>query len=370
MMRMRMKLLYITFIDMDAPAKTGSAVRPKKMLAAFEALGADVTLLSGKNNNRPLRKAQARRFMAEIQQGSYDCCYIEPPSGPMFCNDDVKLIKKIHEADIPMGLFYRDAYWKYPEYYLTKDSRLSDKLKHRVIRVMQQRQWRVFADCCKVVYFPSQMMADGFACDNADILPPGSFDPHVESGDLQQPLRFIFVGGAAKNHGTFLTLDAFEQVNGNGVKCTLTYVCPKDQWEGLGLTARAQEDAAWLKVAHASGDDELAKHYAQADVAILAAPRTPYRDFAVPIKVFEYLSYLKPMLVTNCTETARIVSDNGIGWVVEDDCGAIAEKIAWLADNPEEIKVIKGAMQVARDNNLWEKRAEKVLLDLTGENAR
>ena len=76
------------------------------------------------------------------------------------------------------------------------------------------------------------------------------------------------------------------------------------------------------------------------------------------------------MLVTNCTETARIVSDNGIGWVVEDDCGAIAEKIAWLADNPEEIKVIKGAMQVARDNNLWEKRAEKVLLDLTGENAR
>lgn len=362
-----MKLLYITFIDIASPAKTGSAVRPKKMLEAFKALGHDVTLLSGPNNNRRLRKAQAKRIEHGLRQGQFDCCYIEPPSGPMFCKEDVRLIKRIHDSSIPIGLFYRDAYWKHPEYYLTKQSKISDKLKHYVIREMQQRQWVVFRDCCKAIYFPSWRMAEEFDCKNADILPPGSFRAQVEINVPRQPLRFIFVGGAAKNHGTFLTFDAFERVNANSVKCLLTYVCPKDQWDSLGLEERARWDSSWLTIAHASGDENLKRYYDQADIALLVAPRTPYRDFAAPIKIYEYMSYLKPMLVTNCIETARIVKENGVGWVVEDECDAVAQYLLWLVDHPEEIMSVQSHMKVARDKSLWERRAEKVVMDLVGE---
>lgn len=33
-----------------------------------------------------------------------------------------------------------------------------------------------------------------------------------------------------------------------------------------------------------------------------------YRDFAVLVKIFEYMSYLRPMLVTDGVETARLVN--------------------------------------------------------------
>ena len=51
-----MKLLYITFIDMNDAPSTGSSVRPLKMLEAFEALGVEVVTVSGMNNNLKARK--------------------------------------------------------------------------------------------------------------------------------------------------------------------------------------------------------------------------------------------------------------------------------------------------------------------------
>ena len=119
-----------------------------------------------------------------------------------------------------------------------------------------------------------------------------------------------------------------------------------------------------LEVVHTSGDENLKPYYEKADVALLTAPRTFYRDFAIPIKIFEYMSYLKPVLVTNCTETARIVNENNTGWVTEDTVDAVAEKIMYLCSNPDEVMKVKESMKQARQNNLWRSRAEKVILDL------
>ena len=105
-------------------------------------------------------------------------------------------------------------------------------------------------------------------------------------------------------------------------------------------------------------------YYEKADVALLTAPKTFYRDFAVPIKIFEYLSYLKPVLVTDCTETAKIIRDNQIGWIVKDDPDCIANKIQELCSYPDEIYGVKEHMKTARSNNLWSSRAEKVIKDL------
>ena len=358
-----MRLLYITFIDLKDLPTSGSSVRPQKMKRAFEETGVEIFIIDGANNNLSVRKDAVGKVKEMLKTWKPDACYIEPPSGPMFYYGDVSLIKLLHKKGIPISIFYRDAYWKYPDYWQGKKQTAVEKIKHIIVRWMQIHQWNVFKNNIDIIYFPSMTMAKEFDCPYKDALPPGGFVPDAKDKNvLSNPLQFIFVGGAARNHGTFLTIEAFEKVNKDGVKAKVCYICPEEQWKGLGIDkARYKE---WLEVVHTSGDENLKPYYEKADVALLTAPRTFYRDFAIPIKIFEYMSYLKPVLVTNCTETARIVNENNTGWVTEDTVDAVAEKIMYLCNNPDEVKKVKEGMKHARQNNLWRSRAEKVILDL------
>lgn len=362
-----MKLLYITFISLDITPTSGSSVRPQKMRQAFDETGHEVVTIDGMNNNLPARRNAVRKIKELLKTWTPDVCYIEPPSGPMFYYGDVALIKQLHKNGIPIAIFYRDAYWKYPDYAQERKQSLVDKLKNFLIRKMQLHQWNVFKDNIDIIYFPSMTMAKEFDCPNKDDLPPGGFIPDAkEKNELSDPLQFIFVGGAAKNYGTFLTIEAFEKANQDGIKAKLFYICPEEQWNDLGIDKEKYKD--WLEVIHTSGDENLKPFYERADVALLTAPRTFYRDFAVPIKIFEYMSYLKPILVTNCTETARIVEKNNAGWIIEDKVEAVAERIKDLCNNPNEVIKVRAGMENARHNNLWRSRAEKVISDLNTKN--
>lgn len=357
------KLLYLTYISMDKTPTSGSSVRPQKMKEAFDSLGIDVRTFGGINNNRSLRKQVVADVKELLRTWQPDACYIEPPSGPMFYYGDVKLIKLLHKKGIPISIFYRDAYWKYPEYSAERKLSTAEILKRFVIKRMQIYQWNVFRKNIDLIYFPSVTMAKEFECPHKDTLPPGGFVADmIEKRELSSPLQFIFVGGAAKNHGTFLTIEAFEKVREKGIKAKVFYICPEAQWNGLGINTEKYKE--WLEVIHTSGDENLRTYYEKADVALLTAPKSFYRDFAVPIKIFEYMSYLKPVLVTNCTETARIVEENHTGWVVQDSIDAVAEKIMYLAGHPNEILKVCGHMEEARANNLWISRSKKVLRDL------
>lgn len=357
------KLLYLTYIPLEDTPKSGSSVRPQKMKEALESLDIEVRTFGGINNNIPLRKNTVTEIKELLKTWQPDACYIEPPSGPMFYCGDVELIKALHRMKIPLSIFYRDAYWKYPEYSAEKKLSISEKLKRFVIKRMQMYQWHVLKNNIDLIYFPSMTMAKEFDCPHKDVLPPGGFVTDAkEKSELSSPLQFIFVGGAARNHGTFLTIDAFEKLNKSGVKGRVFYICPETQWNVLGIDKEQYKD--WLEVIHTSGDANLKPYYEKADAALLTAPRTFYRDFAVPVKIFEYISYLKPILVTNCTETARVVKENSAGWVTEDDAERVANKLEELCDHPEEILKVREHMNVARSNNLWLCRAEKVVQDL------
>ena len=97
----------------------------------------------------------------------------------------------------------------------------------------------------------------------------------------------------------------------------------------------------------------------------MIAPRSFYRDFAVPIKIFEYISYLKPILVTDCTETAKIIDENQAGWITNDSVESVVFKLEYLCSHPEEIISIKEHMEEVRNNNLWISRADRVVRELS-----
>lgn len=359
------KLLYLTYIPMGDLPVSGSSVRPQKMKEALESLGIQVKTFGGANNDLALRKKTVAEIRALLREWKPDACYIEPPSGPLFYYGDVLLIRQLRRMGVPLSIFYRDAYWKYPEFSAEKKLSAPERFKRFVIKQMQVSQWNTIKKNIDLIYFPSMSMAKEFDCPRKDALPPGSFLPNAkEKTELSDPLRFIFIGGASRNYGTYLTLEAFEILNRSSLRAKLTYVCPENQWASLGIDI--EKYRAWLDVIHTSGDDNLRSLYENADVALLTAPKTFYRDFAVPIKIFEYISYLKPILVTDCTETAKIVRENRVGWVTKDDADSVAEKLDELCSHPEEILEIRSRMEAARRENLWSSRAGKVIRDLDG----
>ncbi len=360
-------LLYITFVDLDGNVSTGSSVRPRKMLEAFEEIGLKIKVLSGIKTNRSKRRKNIEEILRWLDENRPRFCYVEPPSGPFYDRKDLLLLKKLHRQKVPIGLFYRDAYWMFPEYGADgKKICFSEKIKLEVIKWMQRRDLHVFKRTCDHVFFPSNGMAAYFDFSSQSALPPGcvirnDIDWGQKEKVKKNTLTFIFVGGAARNYGTFLTMEAFEKANQNGIIAKLIYVCPKDQWSRIKNEAYKEEYAKWLSIFHASGDQELAPLYEKADLALLTAPNTKYRSFAVPIKIYEYISYGKPILVTNCHETEKAVLENQVGWSVPDNVLSICSKIIFLYKHQEEILEKKKRCREACICNSWVRRAEAVV---------
>ena len=149
-------VLFVMFKDVAAVPDSGSSVRPLKMLQAFKNIGCKVTLLEGLQNDVARRHKNVRRIIDGLKEGKrYDCCYVEPPSGPLFCPTDLTLLKELKRREIPVGLFYRDAYHLFPQNFSQEG-----RLKEAVIRHMAHRDFKTFSRTCEVAYVPSRSFGE------------------------------------------------------------------------------------------------------------------------------------------------------------------------------------------------------------------
>ncbi len=362
-------LLYIAFVDLKGEVNSGSGVRPQKMAHAFERLGLRTKILDGWPNDRAKRRASCRSLLSWLETHTVGCCYIEPPTGPLFVREDRMILKKIREKKIPTGIFYRDLFWKFPQKFYGVHA-----LKVQVIRALQKRDLRLFRQTMDLFFFPSERAAEA-----ADFgvpwkaLPPGT-DDSPNGAAMQDPsflqnerqrfqqkgaLHAFYVGGILGDYGLDLLLDSMTFLNRQETKLTLTVVCRPAEWEKFQEIYPIEEQP-WLRVVHAQGA-ELEPLYEEADLAFIPFHQTEYMDFSVPIKLMEYISHLKPMVVTNCAATASFVQTNEIGWVAEDNPRAIMEQLEWILAHREDIVRKEQNLLVCRAENTWEKRAEEAL---------
>ena len=360
-------LLYITFIDINEPAKSGSSLRPKKMLEAFEQMQLKIKVLQGANNKRAQRRRNVKEILKWLDSNKPRMCYVEPPSGPFFCSIDLKLLKKLKKMDVPIGLFYRDAYWKYPKIY--ENINIIKKIKLIIIKQMQLRDLRVFESTCKYIYFPSYKMSELIDIDcNIEVLPPAcDVRKNNIAGDIKRlkeskEFTYFYVGAASNSYGVDMLLKCFDNVNAEKIIARLIIVCPKEQWETT-FAARYKTKPCWLNVEHLNSE-MLCELYKKVDICVIPRPKNEYNDFAVPIKLYEYMSYAKPILATNCTETQRIIQSYDIGWITCDTVDGLEKEILRLYDNYAEIIEKKNNCIDAVKDNMWQKRAEKVVKTL------
>lgn len=366
-MEQKVDILYITYINVNEVGGSGSSVRPQKMKKAFEELGLNLKILSGQKNQIRKRHKNLKEILSWLDYNRPEICYIEPSSGPIYDLLDIILMQKLHRMNVPIGLFYRDAYWMFPEYASEgKKLKIKEKIKNFIIKRMSKRDIRIIKKTCDCVFMTSVTFSRYFSFKNMELLPPGcEIQNHVNYNDKifieKKKLTYIFVGGASKNHGTFLTLKSFEKANKNHIIAKLIFVCPEHQWKKVKNSVYKKDYDRWLKIYHTCGDKNLQDLYNKADIAILTAPNTEYRNFAVPVKIYEYISYNKPILVTDCYETEKVILDNEIGWSVHDNISDVSNKLIYLWKNQKEVyKKRLNCKQVCVDNS-WINRAKKVV---------
>lgn len=349
---------------LNPSATSASGIRPVRMRKAFESLGYRVSEVSGPAAQRRRQIAALRK---EIREGAtFDLLYSEASTMPTAITEthhlpthpflDLAFLRFARRRGIPVGVFYRDIYWQFEEY-----SRSVNPVVALGTRFLYRSDLRAYRSAVDRIFLPSMKMAEYLPSENAaqsTALPPGAeiVDGTPPAGDL----TVLFVGGL----GAYYRMQ--EAVLGvelsEGAKLT---VCTRaDQWQ-----ASAEDYEAVLgnatTVVHRSGA-ELEELYANSHIGSLFMEPIEYREFAAPMKLYEYLGHGKPVIATEGTLAGEFVRENGIGWVLPYRAEALTELLNRLQRHPDELAAVSARVREVRLDHTWEARARQAAQALTG----
>jgi glycosyltransferase involved in cell wall biosynthesis len=350
-----MRILFYTFIDFGN-FESGSSVRPQKMYAAFKELGLDIILLQTQQNKRRERRLAVAEMNQWLDENTVDFCYVESPSGVILNRCDRMLLKRIKKMGIRIAVFYRDAYFLLP-----KSARSSvNPLKNLSIDFLCRMDIILYNKIADIMYFPSVSMAQLFNFKIKDLLPPACNESNsiiTSNGN-----HCIYVGGLSDQYGLVTLLAAFDLLNLNASPVYyLTIVCRKEEQHYIPDEYCKKN---WISIHNVSGRD-LHELYQSASIALFPKKRSKYNDFAIAVKLYEYMSNGLPIVTTNCIEVARVVSENNIGIVTEDNPEAFAKGIRdLLSDRERYLNIVENVRHAVTSGNLWIHRAKKVLIDM------
>jgi hypothetical protein len=345
--RDRPRLLLLAMYPLDAGlAESGPTVRIANMRAALERL-VNLDVVSGP---RGARATALARYAASGRMKGLDGIYVESSTalpGPA----DIAFLRAARRRGIPVLTYIRDAYQLFPEYWsaTTPRARLGRRLFLPALRQL--------AGASSRLAFPSQGLADTLSLGReAIILPPGA--PEPVAVERRADAGSLLVVGSLRHAvlGADLLLDAARLARDAGHAVELIAVCrPGDE---------PPSAPPWVRIERASGPGI---HALLPGVLATVIPRrrSTYNDFAVPVKLMDYLSYGRPLLVTECTETARIVREAGCGLVVADTPTALAGGFAELAGASASVldRWSTAAHEAARAHS-WTTRAGQVVAAL------
>jgi glycosyltransferase involved in cell wall biosynthesis len=135
---------------------------------------------------------------------------------------------------------------------------------------------------------------------------------------------------------------------------------------GLDVVTRPGDEPpgplpGWLRI-HRGSAAEIHALLPDVMATVIPRPRSAYNDLALPVKLYEYLSYGRPLLVTDCTEQARVVADAGAGIVTPDEPTAMADAIGRMAGaGRAQLDEWSMRAHVAARAASWERRAAHIV---------
>ena len=115
-----------------------------------------------------------------------------------------------------------------------------------------------------------------------------------------------------------------------------------------------------VTVSEAHGEG-LVPLYQQADLALAVRADSEYLAFAMPVKIFEAISFGVPLVVSaGLRVVADLVEREKLGWVIRNP-DEFAQLVGRLAKHPQELQQARRRVLEARERHTWEARAREVV---------
>ena len=349
-----------------------SMLRPLAMPRAFADLGYRVMNVTGYAAQRRRAMTRVRAALAAgariefvySENATIPNALTEPRHLPVHPLLDAAFFRHCRRSGVPVGVFYRDVYWRFPRFREGINPVLEAGLQ-----AAYRSELMAFERVGLHLFLPSQAMARHVPHVDPvrmSALPPGAPDVAAtrrdsdgwdDGGDEDgKELELLFVGVLQDNYRLDACLRAVSATPGTRVTLCVrqeTWETSRDHYAPLLPAGRAQ-------VVHRSGA-ELEPLYRRADLGVLFTEPNPYWDFAVPYKLYEYLAHELPVIAVRGTQTGRLVEEMGIGWVLSYDAGALSDLLRHLREAPEEIEAVRRRMREVLPDQTWQARARTVV---------
>ncbi|MBS4206755.1 glycosyltransferase [Bacillus sp. FJAT-50079] len=363
---MKKIIVYYPFPLKDG--SSGSGVRPIKLLEAFSEFARRSNLecieIFGTSKER---KEKLKRLYQMVNPKDILFCYMENQTIPIWLSDpshipmrpllDYQFMRYLKKNHIPLGIFYRDIYWKFTDMYKVKN-----KLVTKIMISLFHYEFKMFEHFAKKIFLPSIEMNKylKLSQDKVDISPPGGVDKvNMLKLNHDQNVTAIYVGGIHPRYGIYEVLEALSNLNESKTLIELILVCRKNELQENLYLMTPFLKRPWLKIHHEHGE-KLDALYGKADFGIVTLQKNVYNDFAVPVKLFEYMSYGLPVVSSNCTALQSIVKKDKIGYVTEDNVTSIEQGLMEIMNDKMRELYRENVIHVLHSKHLWLKRVESI----------
>jgi hypothetical protein len=300
------------------------------------------------------RRGDLLRYAFTGRLRRLDAIYVEN-SSTLPSEIDLLFLALARVLGIRVVTYVRDAQYLFEEYYA------ATSVKRRLARALFPPAIRLLRHISSVTGYPSIGLARavGDRSPAPLLLPPGSPDP-IDVPRRPEAHSLLFVGGMRHPvHGLDLLIGAVELVRRQGHEVDV--ICFSRPGE-----EPPEPRPSWLHVER-GGLPEIQSSLPEVVATIQPRHRSPYNDLAVPIKVMEYLSYGRPMIVTDCVEQARVVREAECGIVVSDAIDALAAGIGRIVSaSSDELDLWSTNATSAARRESWSRRADRIVESLTG----
>ena len=347
---------------LNPEATSASGIRPVRMREAFEAIGFDVVEVSGDARQRRRNIASIKR---RIRAGeAFDLVYSEASTKPTAMTEthslpthpflDLGFLRYCRQRGIPVGVFYRDIYWNSPKYLETVPAPIA-----AVTRMLYRSDLRRYRTSVSRIFVPSMRMAEEMPLtrvEQCSALPPGS--PLVDSALPKGGMSLLYVGGTGSYYKMQQTVAGVEEAE----DARLTICTREAEWES-SRAAYADVMGDATTIVHRSGA-ELEALYDDAHLGVLMMEPIGYREFAAPMKLYEYLGHGKPILATEGSLAGDFVTEHGVGWALPYRAAALVEFLEYIQAHPEEYAAARARVLDVRESHTWEARAKQAVTEL------
>ena len=355
-------------LPLEEDGAVASRIRPWQMARAFEQLGYQVERVTGYSADRQRAIARLKKEIAQGRRFAF--LYSESSTMPTALTDphrwsihpwlDLAFWAWLRRRGIPIGLFYRDFYWRFPLY-----RERVPWYKRAITIPLYGYEWWAYGRLVNHLFLPTmaarEVLPTPWPQERLSALWPGCNPVRLAEERPQDGiLRLFYVGSVVPQvYDVKKLMEIVRTLEG----ISLTICCPEKEWQvwsGFYAPALAEN----IHIVHAHGAT-LEPYFRSADTLVILQGASTYFQFAMPFKLFDALGYGLPAITSAGTEAARFVAQENIGWKVANT-EELRNLLLYLRAHPEALAAKRRAALAARERHTWLVRARTVAEILTG----